>query len=83
MEQQKRRPHRRGAGVYVYRRHSVVRHWHGRILFTVASTYLQIRRAPTGRLQTVKVGVLCPVCGFHPNETAKDMTRQALEACER
>ena len=47
------------------------------------STYLQIRRAPTGRLQTVKVGVLCPVCGFHPNKTAKDMTRQALEACER
>ena len=82
-QQQPRRRHRRDSGIYVYRRHSVVRHWHGGILFTVGSAYQQHRKPGSGRLTTVKVGHLCPVCGFHPNDTAKDMTRQALEACGR
>ena len=80
MQQLQRRPHRDG-GVSRYKMFAQQRHWHGRILFRNKVVWETVR--VDGRMKWVSVGHLCPVCGFHPNDTAKDMTRQALEACGR
>jgi hypothetical protein len=68
------------AGLRVPAQGRPVHHWHNRVLYLArVVTFRECR--PTRR--PVTVGFWCPVCGFHPNATANEMQRVALEAVAR
>ena len=59
------------------------RHWHSKQLVLTKPMYSTDKKVGHKTWEAgsrrVRLGFWCPVCGFHPNETAKDMTRQAME----
>ena len=71
-----RRKHRVGA-TKVSTNHRVTYHFHSGALHLARAVVLRVIKP---RRKWITCGILCPVCGFHPNEVAKDMTRQAIEA---
>jgi len=56
-------------------------HRHGRIKCLARSVWCtkNVGNKPT----TVRLGTLCPICGFHPNETAKKWIRETKLAARR
>jgi hypothetical protein len=57
-----------------------IRHWHDKVLYLARA--VTMRESLPGR-QWITLGIWCPVCGFHPNATANEMQRVALEAVAR
>ena len=54
-------------------------HRHGRIKCLARSVWCNKRNG--AKLTSVRLGTLCPICGFNPNETAKKWIRETkLEA---
>ena len=51
-------------------------HRHGRIKCLARSVYCC--SIVDGRQSTVRLGTLCPVCGFSPNETARRWQRETI-----
>ena len=49
-------------------------HRHGRIKCLARSVYCSKRNGQ--KLTSVRLGTLCPICGFNPNETAKKWIRE-------
>ena len=55
-------------------RHKKRLHRHGRIKCLARSVFCSKRIG--SKLTTVRLGTLCPICGFNPNETAKKWMRE-------
>ena len=49
-------------------------HRHGRIKCLARSVWCNKRNG--SKLTSVRLGTLCPICGFNPNETAKKWMRE-------
>ena len=49
-------------------------HRHGRIKCLARSVFCSKRNG--SKLTSVRLGTLCPICGFNPNETAKKWMRE-------
>ena len=55
-------------------RHKKRLHRHGRIKCLARSVWCNKRNG--SKLTSVRLGTLCPICGFNPNETAKKWMRE-------
>ena len=54
-------------------RHKKRLHRHGRIKCLARSVFCSKRN--DGKLTSVRLGTLCPICGFNPNETTRKWIR--------